>query len=80
MGVPTSKVGYTFATVRREDHEVHENMWWHWGGKKIKKKMQFITENCVLLNSFITDDVTSSFTLEKCSSHFTHTQLQHIKT
>jgi hypothetical protein len=34
MGVPTSKVGYTPAMPRREDHEVHKNMWWHW----IKKK------------------------------------------
>jgi len=24
MGIPTSEVGYTSATPRREDHEVHE--------------------------------------------------------
>ena len=30
MGVPTSEVGYTAAMPRREDHEVHKVMWWHW--------------------------------------------------
>jgi len=30
MGVPTSEVGYTPAMSRREDHEVHKDMWWHW--------------------------------------------------
>jgi hypothetical protein len=30
MGVPTSEVGYTAAMARREDHEVHKDMWWHW--------------------------------------------------
>jgi hypothetical protein len=32
MGVPTSEVGYTTAMPRREDHEVHKDMWWHLGG------------------------------------------------
>ena len=36
MGVPTSEVGYTAAMSRREDHEVHKDMWWHWTQKKIK--------------------------------------------
>ena len=27
MGVPTSAVGYTAAMSRREDHEVHRDMW-----------------------------------------------------
>jgi len=27
MGVPTSDVGYTPAMPRREDHEVHKDMW-----------------------------------------------------
>ena len=31
MGVPTSEVGYTIATTRRETTKVHKNMWWHWG-------------------------------------------------
>jgi hypothetical protein len=30
MGVPTSEVGYTAAMPRREDHEVHKDMWWLW--------------------------------------------------
>jgi len=30
MGVPTSEVGYTIATTRRETTKVHKNMWWHW--------------------------------------------------
>jgi len=30
MGVPTSEVGYTSAMPRREDHEVHKDMWGHW--------------------------------------------------
>jgi len=34
MGVPTSEVGYTPAMPRREDHEVHKDMWWHWTKKK----------------------------------------------
>jgi len=34
MGVPASEVGYTPAMPRREDHEVHKDMWWHWGKKK----------------------------------------------
>ena len=35
MGVPISEAGYTIATTRREDHEVHKNRWWHWGGEYI---------------------------------------------
>jgi len=31
MGVPTSEVGCTIATTRRETTKVHKNMWWHWG-------------------------------------------------
>jgi len=34
MGVPTSEVGYTIATTRREIMKVHKNMWWHWGGEE----------------------------------------------
>ena len=34
MGVPNSEVGYTSAMPRREDHEVHKDMWGgHWGGR-----------------------------------------------
>jgi len=35
MGVPTSEVGYTIATTRRETTKVHKNMWWHWWGGKL---------------------------------------------
>jgi len=38
MGVPNSEVGYTPAMPRREDHEVHKDMWWHWGEKKRKTR------------------------------------------
>jgi hypothetical protein len=42
MGVPTSEVGYTAAMPRREDHEVHKDMWWgHWG-KKTNKQTNII--------------------------------------
>jgi len=34
MGVPTSEVGYSYAMHRREDHEVHKDMW----GIGIKKE------------------------------------------
>jgi len=33
MGIPTSEVGCTPAMPRREDHEVHKDMWWHWTKK-----------------------------------------------
>ena len=32
---PTSEVGYTIATTRRETMKVHKNIWWHWGGGKL---------------------------------------------
>jgi len=35
MGVPTAEVSYTAAMPRREDHEVHKDMWWHLGGEEI---------------------------------------------
>jgi hypothetical protein len=42
MGVPTSEVGCTTAMPRREDHEVHKDMWWHW----IKKKLCRVQFKC----------------------------------
>jgi len=36
MGVPTSEVGYISAMPRREDHEVHKDMW------GIEKKKTFV--------------------------------------
>ena len=35
MGVPNSEVDYTFAMPRREDHEVHRDMWGHWEKKTV---------------------------------------------
>ena len=46
MGVPTSEVGYTIATTRRENHEVHKNRWWHWRGGK--KNITHITQQVML--------------------------------
>jgi len=40
MGLPTSEVSYTPAMPRREDHEVHKDMWWHWTKKKIYRPAQ----------------------------------------
>ena len=38
MGVPVSEVGYTPVMPRREDHEVHKDMWCHWTKKNIFTK------------------------------------------
>ena len=35
MGVPSSEVGYTIATSRKETTKVHKNMWWQWKKKEI---------------------------------------------
>jgi len=52
MGVPTSEVGYTPAMPRREDHEVHKDMWWHWTEKKTLQLnwSDNISENCSVQN------------------------------
>jgi len=44
MGVPTSEIGYTPAMPRREDHEVHKDMWWHWTKKKIERGSLSLTD------------------------------------
>jgi hypothetical protein len=49
MGVPTSKVGYSTAMPRREDHEVHKDMWWHWIKIKIKKSCYIIYDANMLI-------------------------------
>ena len=49
MDVPTSEVGYTAAMPRREDHEVHKDMWWHWTKKKVFH-MNFATNYCKYLD------------------------------
>jgi len=45
MDVPTSEVGYTAAMTRREDHEVHKDMWWHWTKKKLLDTNNFWEKN-----------------------------------
>jgi hypothetical protein len=41
MGIPTSEVGYTSATTRRETTKSIRDMWWHW----IKKNKIMITNS-----------------------------------
>ena len=48
MGVPTSEVGYTPATSRREDHEVHKGHVVALGEKK--KKTLFPLKMCRLFS------------------------------
>jgi len=50
MGVPTSEVGYT-AMARREDNEVHKDMWWHWILKKIGFKHTPLLGLATVVNS-----------------------------
>jgi len=38
MGVPTLEVGYTSAMPRREDHEVHKDMWGHWKKRRRRRR------------------------------------------
>ena len=40
MGVPTSEVGYTIATTRKETTKVHKNMW-HGGGVPLIMKVTY---------------------------------------
>jgi len=49
MGVPTSEVGYTPAMPRREDHEVHKDMWSIGVGTLILKTDVACMADCVLL-------------------------------
>ena len=42
MGVPTSEVGYTSAMPRREDHEVHKDMWGIGGEEGGEKRVNFL--------------------------------------
>jgi len=44
MGVPPSEVGYTSAMPRREDHEVHKDMWGI--GRKGEKNAVLRVQNC----------------------------------
>ena len=62
MGVPTSEVGYTPAMPRREYHEVHQDMWWHWGKKK------FLRSN-VFLNNQSSKNIKTRFSLNVSEQH-----------
>jgi len=44
MGVPTSEVGYTIATIRRETTKVHKNTWCHWRKKKYFESIELDKE------------------------------------
>jgi hypothetical protein len=48
MGVPTSEVGYTTAMPRKEDHEVHKDMWWHWIKRNISLKIRTFTGRFII--------------------------------
>jgi len=52
MGVPTSDAGYTAAMPGREDHEVHKDMWWHWGNIFRIKLYMFRTVPLSIIRSF----------------------------
>jgi len=55
MGVPTSEVGYTPAMPRREDHEVHKDMWWPWTKKYLVTSRDHKTSPlCSVLHSPVT--------------------------
>ena len=69
MGVPNSEVGYTPAMPRREDHEVHKDMWWHWTPPPQKKRTKNITTNVVIeqhSRKFLMMDILMS---ETCWAH-----------
>jgi len=44
MGISPSEVGYTSVMPRREDHEVHKDMWGHWTPppKKILQLINYV--------------------------------------
>jgi hypothetical protein len=44
MGIPTSETGYTSATARRRDHEVHKG---HVVALEVKKKLQFVSSSSI---------------------------------
>ena len=54
MGIPTSEAGYTAAMSRREDHEVHKDMWWQWTKKKstIMEEVSVRGDEFYIFNSF----------------------------
>jgi len=61
MGVPTSEVGYTPAMPRREDHEVHKDMWRHWGGELKNKYSTTFKESTYLYHA----EISGKYNLKK---------------
>ena len=59
MGVPTSEVGYTIVTTRRETTKVHKNMWWLWG-EDISKYGLVCVPSTAVTNSQNLSPVTSA--------------------
>jgi len=60
MGVPTSEVGYTIATTRRETTKVHKNMWWHWGEKKkVYVNLELVSVGCSETLQLISENTTA---------------------
>jgi hypothetical protein len=49
---------------RREDHEVHKDMWWHW----IKKSITIILDNSLVYRVMIPDAAYIQLDLLKMSS------------
>ena len=68
MGVPTSEVGYTIATSRRETTKVHKNMWWHWGVGEEKKYIHIFFD----LFSFVLSKETAWFSIPNVCIRFLH--------
>jgi hypothetical protein len=50
MGIPTSEVGYTSATTRRETTKSMTDMWWHW------KTTSLINEAAPFTTIYITEE------------------------
>jgi hypothetical protein len=49
MGVPTSGVGNIAVMSRREDHEVHKDVWWRWTKEKSPEKRKTMISIRILL-------------------------------
>jgi len=57
MGVLTSEVGYTPAMPRREDHEVHKDMWRHWRRGEVQQSFSLNRAVCeIRCNNMVQQD------------------------
>ena len=71
MGVPNSEVGYTSAMPRREDHEVHKDIWGHWGVGGGENKILVQVKWTVRLRSCMSWYIRDMFPSTFCSTpHF----------